>query len=218
MFYTGFVPPTPTVELIKAECDAFDPENQLVEDALGQLFAQFPKNTETSHVLLKVLALNKLYKTQINDIDIEPLARHIAGLDIDQLLAQPNLRAVDLITNCPDLQKNFSFATKYCSWHNPTAYPIYDRNVDECLWRYKKQDQFAKFNRKDLRVYEKFLAVVTSFVSFYVLDALTFKQIDKFLWRLGDRVLKEKAAKSFEEKKAEASRVATAAVKEDPNT
>jgi hypothetical protein len=193
MFYTGFVPPTPTVELIKAECDAFDPENQLVEDALGQLFAQFPKNTETSHVLLKVLALNKLYKTQINDIDIEPLARHIAGLDIDQLLAQPNLRAVDLITNCPDLQKNFSFATKYCSWHNPTAYPIYDRNVVKCLCRCNKQKEFKVkgFYQKDLRDFKEFLAVVTAFRSFYVLDTVSFKQLDKFLWHLGDRILKE---------------------------
>jgi hypothetical protein len=192
----GKLLPTPTVELIRAECDAdaSDPKNQLEEDALNKLFSLFPRNTNTSHVLLKVLVLNKLYKTQINDIDVEPLARHIAGHRIDALLTRGSPRAVEVITNCPSLQKkHFSFATKYCSWHNPTAYPIYDRNVVKCLCRCNKQKEFKVkgFYQKDLRDFKEFLAVVTAFRSFYVLDTVSFKQLDKFLWHLGDRILKE---------------------------
>jgi hypothetical protein len=75
---------TPTVELVKAKGDEFDsdPSTQLGEAALGQLRAQFPRNTETPHVLLKVLALNRLYRAGVLDIDVEILARHIAGLGI----------------------------------------------------------------------------------------------------------------------------------------
>src|SRR5271167_2924716 len=96
--------PTPTVELVQAECDAFDqePSTQLGEEALGLLWAQYPRNAETSHVLLKVLVLNKLYSTQIRDIDVEPLSRHIARIGIDSLLTRGSLEAVDLIANCPD--------------------------------------------------------------------------------------------------------------------
>ncbi|HEX7422960.1 MAG TPA: hypothetical protein VF311_03600, partial [Terriglobales bacterium] len=60
----------------------------------------------------------------------EPIARHIAGLCIDPIIAQGASRAVGLITNCDGLRKYFSFATKFCSWHNPAAYPIYDGNVE----------------------------------------------------------------------------------------
>ena len=181
--------PRPTVERIKAECHEFDQEYRLVEEALDQLRTQFPRNTDIPHVLLKVLVLNKLYSTRINDIDVEPLAHHIAGLGVDPLLAKGSPHAVDLIADCPGLRRYFSFATKFCSWHNPSAYPIYDRNVDECLWSYKKQDRFAKFHRQDLGYYEKVVETVTAFSSFYVLNSLTFKQLDKFLWRLGDQIL-----------------------------
>jgi hypothetical protein len=145
---------TPTAELVRIRCDEFDrdPSTHLAEDALGQLWVQFPRNTETAHVLLKVLALNKLNSTQVRDIDVEILARHIAGIGIDPLLAEGSPSTVDLITNCVNLRNYFSFASKYCSWHNPDTYPIYDSRVDECLWSYQKRDGFAKakFLRKDL--------------------------------------------------------------------
>jgi hypothetical protein len=183
---------TPTVELVKAKGDEFDrdPSTRLVEDALGHLRAQFPRNTEASHVLLKVVTLNKLYSARILDIDVEILARHIAGLGIDALFAEGSPRAVDLITHCDKLRRGcFSFATKYCSWHNPDAYPIYDTRVDECLWTYKKQDGhqdgYPKFHRQDLLVYPRLHEVVTQFRSFYKLGSFNFKAIDKFLWLQG---------------------------------
>ena len=182
--------PAPTVEIVKAECDAFDDENKLTEESLRQLRAQFPKNTDVPHVLLKVLVLNKLYSTRVNDVDVEPLARHIARLGIDSIITQGSLNAVDLITACPNVRRYYSFATKYCSWHNPTAYPIYDRYVDECLWSYKKQDHFATFHRQDLWYYGKLVEMVIAFRSHYGLDSLTFKQLDKFLWRSGERILR----------------------------
>jgi hypothetical protein len=181
---------TPTAELVRVRCDEFDrdPSTQLAEDALGQLWAQFPRNTETAHVLLKVLVLNKLYSAQVRDIDVEILARHIAGLGIDPLLAEGSPSTVDLITNCDNLRNYFSFASKYCSWHNPDAYPIYDSRVDECLWSYQKRDGFAKkkFLRKDLWVYPGFCEVVTQFRDFYKLGSFNFKAIDKFLWLQGE--------------------------------
>jgi hypothetical protein len=49
--------PRPTDELVRAAVADFDADNQLVEKAAGEIFAQFPHNTEVSHVLLKALAL-----------------------------------------------------------------------------------------------------------------------------------------------------------------
>ena len=186
--------PRPTVELVETECKAFDWENCLAEEALGQLRAQFPLNTDVRHVLLKVLVLNKLYSTMIRDIDVETVAKHIVGLandkNLDQLLDQGSLDAVFLITACPNLKEYLSFASKFCSWHNPTAYPIYDGNVRECLWSYGKQDRFAKFRNQDLWYYQKLVETVIAFRNHYGLDSLTFKQLDKFMFRSGSRILK----------------------------
>jgi hypothetical protein len=182
--------PIPTFELVTKEGRDFDEENRLIEESLALLWAQFPHNTDTSQVLLKVLVLNKLYSTQVRDIDVLPLARHIAGLGIDSLLTQGSLEAVDLITNCPNLRKYFSFASKFCSWHNPTVYPIWDGNARACLWAYKKQDKFANFHNYDLWVYENFRTTIISFRAHYGLDSLTFKELDKFLFRSGGRILR----------------------------
>jgi hypothetical protein len=188
--YLDFMLLTPTVDLVEAECREFDRENSLIEEALGQLRTQFPRNADPSHVLLKVLVLNQLYSTRINSIDIEPLSRYIAGLGIDTLLGQGSPSAVDRITLCPNLRRYLSFASKFCSWHNPAAYRIYDGNARACLWSYKKQDQFAKFHLQDLWYYEKFRATVVAFSAFYGLDRLTLKHLGKFLWRSGDRILR----------------------------
>jgi hypothetical protein len=59
--------PRPTVELVEKECKEFDKEAQLYEEALDQLRAQFPLNTDIHHVLLKVLVLNKFYSARVND-------------------------------------------------------------------------------------------------------------------------------------------------------
>jgi hypothetical protein len=195
---------TPSVDLIKEECRLYDEDasNQLGDKALKELLEQFPQNTVASQVLLKVLALDRLYHTRILEIHLERFARHVAGLDIDSLLAQNSLDAVKRIYRCPELGRDYySFATKFCSWHRPETYPIFDSYAVECLWAYRKQDHFAKFLRQDLWYYDRFVAAVTAFRDFYKLDGLTFRQIDKFLWISGYRILQAI------EKKKEASEV-----------
>jgi hypothetical protein len=183
--------PAPTVELVEAECRKFDSDasTKLGEEAIAQLREQFPRNTEVSHVLLKILVLNKVYSTRIDDMEVWPLARHIAGLGIDSLMDQGDAAAVIRIYKCANLRMYYSFATKFCSWHNPTAYPIYDRYTDVCLWAYRKQDRFADFQRQDLGRYEKLVEIVSTFRHRYGLHCFTFRQMDKFLWRTGARIL-----------------------------
>jgi hypothetical protein len=53
------------------------------------------------------------------------------------------------------------------------------------LSRYKRKDAFAAYSYDDLRDYESFLEILACFRSFYGLESLSFKTIDKFLWRQG---------------------------------
>jgi hypothetical protein len=188
--------PEPTAKRVQRACDTFDKKssNKLGEEALAQLLFKFPRNMKASHVLLKVIALDQRYSTRIQYIDIDKLALHIAKLGIDKYIDQGSHEAVDLIWNCPQTRKYYSFATKFCSWHKPTVFPIYDRNVDECLWAYKERDRFANFHRKDLKDYKTLVQIVTAYRSHYNLDDFSYRQLDRFMWNAGDRILRERTS------------------------
>jgi hypothetical protein len=98
--------------------------------------------------------------------------------------------------NVDGIDKPYSFATKFCSWHSPAVYPIYDSYANECLWAYQNRDRFSNFQRQDLYYYEKYAAVVSVFRSFYRLDSFTFKRLDHFLWHIGEELLDEKERKA----------------------
>ena len=185
--------PTPTPELVEAQCREFDRDsyNELYENSLRQLHERFPLNTDPAQVLLKALVLNKLYSARVNDIHVKPLVEHIVHLGVDAPIGQGEPSVVWHIFTCENLPKYYSFATKFCSWHNPEAYPIYDRYADACLWAYQKRDHFTDFHRQDMWYYDKFITIVSAFRKHYSLDGFSFRDIDKFLWRMGAKILGE---------------------------
>src|SRR3989344_2840776 len=131
----------------------------LQESSLNKLFLKtYPLNTNIDDVLIKVCVLNDFYSTNI--FSPFTVAKHIVALKIDANLAKDNLDIVNKIGNVK-MNNNksinfYSFATKYCSHHKPTVYPIYDSYVDKILMYFKKKDNFHDFSREDLRSYKKF--------------------------------------------------------------
>lgn len=181
--------PRPTADdVVRAE-KQFDEQEEPIEWVLTQLFQKFPRNADFGEVVVKTKVLNVLYSTQIRAVNI--VARHICSLEIDTDLTAGKPEVVDRIAKVQLKDKpryNFSFASKYCNWHNPTAYPIYDGNVEACLWCYKKQDGFTTFSRSGYG-YVEFKRRVDAFRDFYDLSAFTYKQLDKFLCSLGDTLV-----------------------------
>jgi len=180
----------PTPETVKAACQRFDHENEAAEQALAELFRQYPHNTDLSHVLLKVVAVNSLYHTYI--LALDTVARHIHahGQEIDAALAAGSAQIVDKIANVKVQGKVhcfFAFATKFCSWHQPDKYPIYDSRVDAYLWSLQKQKPFAPaFMHPHLWDYPKFHTIAVAFRDTHGLGSFTFKEIDKFLYLQGE--------------------------------
>lgn len=178
--------PYPTEDLVRAYIQQFDETQTVVELALAKLFQLYPENTALEEVLLKVIVLNYLYRTAI--WAIYKVAENIVSLDIDPLIREGQSEAVDLIAHIrlgDKTRNNYSFATKYCAWHNPSAYPIYDGFVAQMLWAYSRQDKFDTFLRQDLWKYDLFKRIIENFQTFYNLTAYEFKDIDKFLWLAG---------------------------------
>ncbi len=121
------------------------------------------------------------------------VAQHIRknGQDIDSALANGSPKIVETIARITVPGKKgrnyFSFAAKYCSWHKPELYPIWDSNVKKYLGRLQQQSDFAKgFNvNADHWTYAEFCGAMNAFRNAYALGSFTFKEIDKFLWLYG---------------------------------
>ena len=181
--------PTPSPVQVDYYLCAWDKlENyRLQENALDKLFFSLcPKNTEMSDVLLKVVALNDFYSTNI--FSVYPVAKHILSLDIDARLKVGDVSVVAAIQKVTinGIERNFySFATKYCSHHKPLQYPIYDNYVNKILCYFHQQDRFTEFKAEDLKDYAKFKRTLLDFRNYYGLEKFNLKEIDKYIWQLG---------------------------------
>lgn len=181
-------PLSPSPGLVKKACEEFEDTYKVIEGALKEVFVQFPQNTNPSHVLVKVVVLNRLYSAGV--LAVERVADHIYknGEEIDRALAAGSPSVVDQIRRVAIGERDFnffSFASKYCSWHRPDVYPIYDSRVDRYLWSMQRQFRFSDFfnQHADLwESYSRFFKIMTDFQRCFQLESFTFKQIDMFLW------------------------------------
>ncbi len=159
------------------------------EESLNKLFFELmPENKKIEEILIKVSALNDFYSTNIySTFDI---AEKILELDIDKRLKEGDSSLVSDIGHISISKKSryfYSFASKYCSHHQPEMFPIYDRYVDKVLMYFKKKDKFDKFIQKDLKNYKRFKEIIVSFAKFYSIDEYGFKDLDRYIWQLGKK-------------------------------
>ena len=194
----------PTEKLVKDYIEIFKNDQRYypADNAIINLFKVFPHNTKIEDILLKISVLNDLYSTNI--FATFDLAKHILSLNIDLKLAAGDTTAVKEIATGHGIisSKNnreitfYSFATKYCNWHNQENYAIYDSFVEKVLMAYKKQDSFASFRKDDLKSFSRFKSIIEEFTSYYNLTRFSLKEMDKFLWVLG----KEKFPTNYKQK------------------
>lgn len=172
----------------------------LQENALDKLFFDtYPTNTDINDILIKAASLNDFYSTNI--FSIFAVAEHIRSLDIDSRLQNGDASLVDEIAGITINGKEkrfYSFASKYCSHHKPTLFPIYDSYVDTILRFFKKRDEFYSFADEELKIYSKFIEVLNAFQQFYMLDEFNKKELDRYLWQLGKRYFPRKYKRAKE--------------------
>lgn len=188
---------TPSADRLINAAKMFDNENQAVEASLAELFTQYPDNNKLAQVFLKVVAVNVLYGTQIplysdRKPTVEQVAQHIVTRGIDSALENGDAEIVDGIALITPVGKkawnNFSFATKYCSWHRPKAYPIYDSRVEKYLRFLNRSREIPGWEHPDHWNYPKFREIVESVRTQYGLQEFTFKQLDKFMYYEGSKL------------------------------
>lgn len=186
----------PTPEYVRQRLPGFEAEPRVrdAELAVALVFSQHPLNTQVDAVLAKVAILNSLYSTSI--YGLHAVAEHIVALDIDAHLVAGDVGVVDRIAQVTigGRPRNvLSFATKYCSWHQPDRYQICDSLVENLLWQYRKQFEFARFKRQEMRTYARFVQIVDAMVEHFGLHAFSRKDLDKFMWLEGRTLARSQA-------------------------
>lgn len=139
------VPVLPTEELVRSACREFDADGT-TDQALMELFSLYPHNDNHGHVQLKVAALNSLYGAGV--LAVYDVAKHIyqqaREIDAGLRIGEPDI--VDRIAKGHNVRSRktgkeihfWSFASKYCSFHNPTSYPLWDARVCTYLSFFEK--------------------------------------------------------------------------------
>lgn len=151
-------------------------------DSISKFFSDNKENNKLDIVLIKVLLIDSLYKTNLKDqISV---AEHIYKIsNIDENLKSRNLEIVDKIAKWNNLSKNktmnlLSFASKFCHFHDKRAYPIYDKYVVIALKKFLP-------NWKDKRNFSNFLNAINQFKQENKIESTPFEDLDKFLWLYG---------------------------------
>ncbi len=166
----------------------------LQENSLDKLFFKtYPKNDDINDILIKASSLNDFYSTNI--FSIFSMSKHILNLNIDSRLKKGDESLVNDIASVEinGKKKNFySFATKYCSHHDPINFPIYDSYVEKVLVYFNEKYRFSDFKKSDLKDYSTFKRVLIDFKKIYNIDEYDLKDIDKYLWQLGKEYFPKK--------------------------
>ena len=180
----------PSESELKRYLDTWDGLGDYVdnEKALSMIFREdpiFSQNTDMRCVIIKCSALNDFYSTNI--YRIAPVARKIVEIeDFDERLKQGDDSLVEEIA-LVEGRRNYSFATKYCSHHQPLLYPIFDRYVCDVLAELRKRNpgSFRFKSKKELTEFATFKGAIDDFAKAYGLDSYSYKDIDRYLWQLG---------------------------------
>lgn len=172
------------------------------EKALEKLIKKFPGNKSLDEIYLKVTAINSLYSTNI--YDTYKMAYHIFKRvnekkeeDIDARLEKTDLdhELIHDIATGHKIKRSeggktmifYSFATKYCSFHKPEKYAIYDTLIQSRLIKHyneniAKPKKEKKVRYEDLREYKRFMEVINEVKKHYRLDDISLKEFDMYLW------------------------------------
>ena len=167
--------------------------------ALEWLFKSYPNNTNLNEIIIKVACLDRLYSTNITkNYKIPQVAQHIRKLNFDDRVQKGDISLVDDIASLGKAQiegqggkQILSFASKYCVWHSSVVYGkddfvIIDSIVKTKLKEFNENYNFApRFSKKDLKDYKKYKEILEKFRGFFELKKCSFRDIDRYLWRLG---------------------------------
>lgn len=167
--------------------DKYGKEYRLIEDVLKK----YPNNKTIEDVACKIAVIDFTNSTNLHFFNLYTLAEIITSekVDFDARVARGDVSLVsDIISRCP--VKLYSFASKYCCYHNTFLYnrddySIYDSVVASHLHEYATEKLPASKWRKNFN-YETFNQYIGDLLDEYGITAATEPQrrrlFDHYVW------------------------------------
>ena len=175
---------------------------RIQEWLLMKLIGEYPTHENKSAVEIKVKLLNLFYSTGIQAVNL--MAKNILSIkNIDDRLDKGDCNLVPQIAKLKvgtgDIRFNYSFATKYCAYHQPKKFPIYDSIValtfaslfeKGLLPKYKynrgktnTRNTYSKTEfMEKLKEYDFYIKVYNHFMEEYNLTSLSYREVDSYIW------------------------------------
>ena len=160
-------------------------EYQLIESVLKK----YPNNKTIEDVACKIAVIDFTNSTNLHFFNLYTLAEIITSINFDARVARGDVSLVsDIISKCP--VKLYSFASKYCCYHNTFLYnrddySIYDSVVKKHLPEYATEKLPASKWRKNFN-YETFNQYIGDLLDEYGITAATEPQrrrlFDHYVW------------------------------------
>lgn len=172
------------------------------EFLLQCLVEKYPDHKNKAAVEEKVKLLNLFYSTGIQATN--KMSENILSIkDIDKRLSTGDkslIPEIAALTFDGKKRYNYSFATKYCAYHQPAKFPIYDSIVAmtfisffekgllpkykycKCKSTTKEAYTKSEFAAK-LKEYDFFVNVYDYFMDLYDLkESFTYRKVDSYIW------------------------------------
>lgn len=159
-----------------------------IDELLYQVFSTHAKNTDLDEVGYKVQLLDSLYNCQL-PMDSRKSSKLIVGAIIDEDLRTGG--PVALVERIAALRVNLGgrvrrnnigpvFASKYCHFHVPERFAIYDKYA----WFALKTLADIRIRERDYGEYKVAIDKLRSLAS-AVRPSLNYKGLDEYLWIYG---------------------------------
>lgn len=156
--------------------------------SVEKVFTQFPA-TNAINALARIGVLDSLYVTKLDDTKKTNLLRILIDDGLNEEINNGEVEAVKIIrqvTQGP--QGLYVFATKYCHFSNPTAFPIYDNLVAELIMKLSCMELEPPFpvhnlTRDHLREYTNFknsISEIRQLLNW--INDNSYDKVDKALW------------------------------------
>lgn len=184
---------------IKYYLKCWKKEGYTIEDAIiYNVCEKLSGNHLLDEVYYKVKIINYLYHAGLPEKYTRKMAEHICDIsnidekikkqiwDNDCMVVVEEIAKLNIDNRVT--RRYLSFASKYCSFHNPDIYPIYDKYVLEVLWVLKNHlnyetDTTKKEMQQDYIVFSKIAIGVMRQSPFIA----SIKQQDQYFWMFGKK-------------------------------
>lgn len=188
----------PTKENVDMALKLYDmlPNWKTADKVIRKYISDHKANKNIHYIAVKVALINDLYSARV----LAPMgmAEHIkkkAEEGLDDLILKGNIKAVDIIENAKIYRKKkrfLSFASKYCHFHNPDAYPMFDSYVFTSISKINGREKRLNVQNSKLREYYVFYSAFMTLREKANLEKYSVNQIDKYLWLWGQKISKKR--------------------------